>query len=211
MKPSHGGHRPGAGRKSGSGTFGEATRPLRVPQSRVAIVRAYLDACRRGQPNVDLIGTDLFVAANASSIASPADTSFSLPLVGRVAAGRPILSDAHIEREVIVDRYLFRPRPHFLLRVEGDSMRDVGILDSDLIAVHRTPTAEDGQIVIARIEDEITVKRLRRTSTRIRLLSANPDYPPIEVDPESETFAIEGVYVGALRMSMPRTSTPRGR
>ena len=90
-------------------------------------------------------------------------------------------------------------------------MRDVGILDRDLIAVHRTPTAEDGQIVIARIEDEITVKRLRRTSTRIRLLSANPDYPPIEVDPESDIFAIEGVYVGALRMSMPRTSTPRGR
>jgi SOS regulatory protein LexA len=199
VKPSHGGRRSGAGRKAGSGSFGEATRPLRIPQSRVAIVRTYLDACRQGH-----LDSELFIAANAPEASGVTDTNLSLPLVGRVAAGRPILSDAHIERVISVDRHLFRPRAHFLLRVQGDSMRDAGILDRDLIAVHRTPSAEDGQIVVARIEDEITVKRLRRTPTRIRLMSANPDYAPIDVDPERDTFAIEGVYVGVLRVGAPR-------
>lgn len=124
-----------------------------------------------------------------------------LPLVGRVAAGRPILSDAHIERHVAIDPALFRPRAHFLLRVQGDSMIDAAILDGDLIAVHRTPEALNGQIVVARIEDEITVKRFRQRGERIQLLAENPAYAPIEIDPASgDSFAIEGLFVGVLRL-----------
>lgn len=124
----------------------------------------------------------------------------SLPLVGRVAAGAPILSDAHITGHYSVDRALFRPRPHFLLRVEGDSMREAGILDGDLIAVHRTPVADPGRIVVARLDDEITVKRLQRQrNSHYVLLPANPDYAPIEVDPARHAFAVEGLYVGVIR------------
>lgn len=123
-----------------------------------------------------------------------------LPLLGRVAAGAPIDADAHVEREINLDRHLFRPRPDFLLRVEGMSMRDAGILDRDLIAVHRTTDARDGQIVVARIEGEITVKEFRRTRSRITLLPANPDFDPIEVDPHANDFAIEGLYVGVIRL-----------
>lgn len=124
----------------------------------------------------------------------------NLPLVGRVAAGAPILSDAHIAGRYSIDRALFRPRPHFLLRVEGESMRDAGILDGDLIAVHRTPVAEPGQIVVARLDDEITVKRLQRLKNgHYALLPANPDYAPIPVDPDRQAFAIEGLHVGVIR------------
>jgi repressor LexA len=123
-----------------------------------------------------------------------------LPLVGRVAAGVPILSDANIEARYAIDAALFRPRADFLLRVVGLSMRDAGILDGDLIAVHRTPSADDGRIVVARLDDEITVKRLRRERDRLLLLSENPDFAPIEVDPRrTNAFAIEGLYVGVIR------------
>lgn len=122
-----------------------------------------------------------------------------LPLVGRVAAGAPILSEGHIEARYAIDPHLFRPRPHYLLRVQGDSMIDVGIADRDLIAVHRTPTALDGQIVVARIDDEITVKRLRYGDGRLRLIAENPAYAPIEVDAARTDFAIEGLYVGVIR------------
>jgi repressor LexA len=122
-----------------------------------------------------------------------------LPLVGRVAAGAPILSEGHIEARYAIDPALFRPRPDFLLRVEGESMIDAGILDGDLIAVHRTPVAEDGQVVVVRLEGEITVKRLRRLPARILLLPANPAYAPIEVPSDTTDFAIEGLYVGAIR------------
>lgn len=121
-----------------------------------------------------------------------------LPLIGRVAAGQPILAAANIEQHFRVDTRLFRPRADYLLRVLGESMRDVGILDGDLIAVHRTAIAEDGQIVVARLDDEVTVKRLQNRGKRIRLLPANPDFAPIEVDP-AQDFAIEGLYVGLLR------------
>ena len=131
-----------------------------------------------------------------SSRAKPA----GLPLIGRVAAGRPILAEAHIERHVAVDARLFRPRAHFLLRVTGDSMQGAGILDGDLVAVHRTPEARDGQIVVARIEDEVTVKRLRIRRRRLQLHAENPAYAPIEVDPRRTAFAIEGLYVGVIRV-----------
>ncbi len=128
------------------------------------------------------------------------DDLVSLPLIGRVAAGAPILSDAHIADRYTVDSRLFRPRAHFLLKVEGDSMRDAGILDGDLIAVHRTPVADAGQIVVARLDDEITVKRLQRDRQgHWRLLPANPDYEPIEIDPQRHEFAIEGLHVGVIR------------
>ncbi len=122
-----------------------------------------------------------------------------LPLVGRVAAGSPIMSEGNIEARFAIDPALFRPRADYLLRVQGESMRKAGIRDGDLIAVHRTPEARDGQIVVARIEDEITVKRLRTEAERIVLLPENPDFQAIVVDPRSGSFAIEGLYVGAIR------------
>ena len=124
----------------------------------------------------------------------------SLPLVGRVAAGSPIMSEGNIESTYRVDPSLFRPRADFLLRVVGLSMRDAGIIDGDLLAVHRTPTAHDGQIVVARLDDEITVKRLKHHRGQLLLLPENPDFDPIEVDPQRvDSFAIEGLYVGIIR------------
>jgi len=122
-----------------------------------------------------------------------------LPLVGRVAAGAPILSEGHIEAEFAIDPALFRPHPHFLLRVEGDSMIDAGIHSGDLIAVHRSPVAEHGQIVVARLEGEITVKRLHKAAGTLRLVAANPAYAPIDLPPDASDFAIEGLYVGVIR------------
>jgi len=128
----------------------------------------------------------------------PAATS--LPLVGRVAAGSPIMSEGNIEANYAVDPALFRPRADFLLRVVGLSMRDIGIVDGDLVAVHRAQTAHDGSIVIARLDDEITVKRLKHDGQRLLLLPENPDFEPIEVDPRRvDNFAIEGIYVGLIR------------
>lgn len=124
-----------------------------------------------------------------------------LPLVGRVAAGSPILAAEHIEEHVEVSPGLFKPRADFFLRVHGDSMVDAGILDGDLLAVHSTPEARNGQIVVARIEDEVTVKRLQSTRSRhlLKLLPENPDHEPIEVDLREQSFAIEGLGVGILR------------
>ncbi|MCU0935120.1 MAG: transcriptional repressor LexA [Gammaproteobacteria bacterium] len=122
-----------------------------------------------------------------------------LPVVGRVAAGSPILAQEHIEARYPLDPGLFRPRADYLLRVRGMSMRDAGILDGDLLAVHRTPDAEDGRVVVARLEDEVTVKRLRREGNRVWLLPANPDFTPFEVDLERQPLVIEGVGVGLIR------------
>ena len=122
-----------------------------------------------------------------------------LPLVGRVAAGSPILAEENIESQLEVDPALFHPRADYLLRVVGMSMRDAGILDGDLLAVHKTATANDGQIVVARLDDEVTVKRLKHERDRLLLLPENPDFAPIEVDPRRHAFAIEGRYVGIIR------------
>jgi repressor LexA len=126
-----------------------------------------------------------------------------LPVLGRVAAGTPIgaggeFADADIERHLLLDRAMFFPTPDYLLKVQGDSMVDDGIFDGDLIAVHRTPVAENGQIVVARVDGEITVKRFQRDSRRITLLPRNPDYAPIIVPPDAD-FAIEGLYCGLVR------------
>jgi repressor LexA len=130
---------------------------------------------------------------------SRAPAATSLPLVGRVAAGSPILAAENIEAHHDVDAGMFRPRADYLLRVVGLSMQGAGILDGDLIAVHRTGSADHGRIVVARIDDEVTVKTLEHRSGRVRLLPANPDFAPIEVDPERHAFAIEGLYVGLIR------------
>ena len=139
---------------------------------------------------------------------SRAPVSTQLPLVGRVAAGSPILAAENIEAHHDVDPGLFRPRADYLLRVVGLSMRDAGILDGDLIAVHRSDTADHGRIVVARIDDEVTVKQLERHNGRVRLLPANPDFAPIDIDPRRHAFAIEGLYVGLIR-SAPDTRTIR--
>ncbi|MDH5824234.1 transcriptional repressor LexA [Luteimonas sp. RD2P54] len=126
------------------------------------------------------------------------ETALRLPVLGRVAAGAPIGADAGTDDYVVLDRVLFSPAPDYLLKVKGDSMRDEGIFDGDLIGVHRTPEARSGQIVVARIGEEITVKLLRLGKDRIRLLPRNPDYAPIEVLPDQD-FAIEGLYCGLVR------------
>jgi repressor LexA len=129
-----------------------------------------------------------------------------LPLVGRVAAGSPILAAENIEAHHGIDAGMFHPRADYLLRVVGLSMRDAGILDADLIAVHRSDSAEHGRIVVARIDEEVTVKTLERRNGRVRLLPANADFAPIEIDPHRHAFAIEGLYVGLIR---PTHSTHR--
>ena len=126
-----------------------------------------------------------------------ADT-LRLPLVGRVAAGQPILAGDRIERHLKIDRWLFSPRPDFLLRVQGDSMIDDGILDGDLVAGKATPQALHGQIVIARVDGGITIKRLWQHNGQVRLLPRNARHLPIDPSPW-EDFAIEGIYCGLLR------------
>ncbi|HET8818744.1 MAG TPA: transcriptional repressor LexA [Xanthomonadaceae bacterium] len=123
-----------------------------------------------------------------------------LPVLGRVAAGAPIGSGAGAVAEdyVLLDRVFFSPSPDYLLKVKGDSMREEGIFDGDLIGVHRTADARSGQIVVARVDDEITVKLLKLGADRVRLLPRNPDYAPIEVGPDQD-FAIEGLYCGLVR------------
>ena len=131
------------------------------------------------------------------------DDVLQLPVLGQVAAGVPIGADIGSDQVVLMDRTFFSPAPDYLLKVKGDSMRDEGIFDGDLIGVHRTSDARNGQVVIARIDDEITVKLLKigqgpLGNRTIRLLPRNPDYAPIEVQP-GQDFAIEGLYCGLVR------------
>jgi repressor LexA len=122
-----------------------------------------------------------------------------LPVIGRVAAGAPILAEENVQGRYQLDPNLFTPRADYLLRVRGMSMRDAGILEGDLIAVHKTPEARSGQIVIARLGDEVTVKRLRRRGNAVQLEAENPEFKPIDVDLRSETLVIEGIAVGVIR------------
>jgi repressor LexA len=123
----------------------------------------------------------------------------TLPLVGRVAAGHPILAAEHIEGRYRIDPTLFSPSADYLLRVRGASMQDAGILDGDLLAVHKTAEARSGQVVVARLGDEVTVKRLKRRGREIVLLPQNAAFAPIEVDPSRTPFSIEGIGVGLVR------------
>ena len=122
-----------------------------------------------------------------------------LPVVGRVAAGSPILAEEHVQGRYQVDPNLFTPRADYLLRVRGMSMRDAGILEGDLLAVHRTQEARTGQIVVARLADEVTVKRYRRRGHTVELEAENPEFAPIEVDLRRDALTIEGVAVGIIR------------
>jgi repressor LexA len=142
--------------------------------------------------------------------AQPGDTLLAngnggtLPLLGRIAAGSPILAASNIEDYVKVDPALFKPRASFMLRVRGDSMKDADILDRDLLAVHQTAQVRNGQIVVARIDDEATVKYYRRQGHSVRLEPANPDYKPIEVDLKKQELVIEGLAVGVVRTGLQR-------
>jgi repressor LexA len=122
-----------------------------------------------------------------------------LPLVGRESAGSPILAEEHIETHYKLDPALFNPKPHYLLRVQGMSMKNAGILDGDLVAVHRTPEVRSRQIVVARVDDEVTIKRYRQNGSIVWLLPENEDFEPIQVNLSEQTMVIEGVVVGVIR------------
>ena len=129
----------------------------------------------------------------------PALMQLTLPLIGRVAAGSPILAEEHVSATYQVDPSLFTVRPDYLLKVRGMSMRDAGIMDGDLLAVKKTDSARDGQIVVARLDDDVTVKRFRRNGSSIELLPENPDFDVIRLEPGKHEFALEGLAVGLLR------------
>ncbi|MBO9332302.1 repressor LexA [Achromobacter sp. HZ01] len=133
-----------------------------------------------------------------ASLPMPALAQLLLPLVGRVAAGSPILAAEHVEREVGVDPNLFAQAPDYLLKVRGMSMRDAGILEGDLLAVKKASEARNGQIVVARLGDDVTVKRLQRQNGHIELLPENPDFQTIVVGADQD-FALEGIAVGLIR------------
>jgi repressor LexA len=122
-----------------------------------------------------------------------------LPLIGRVAAGEPILAEEHIEGHYKVDPSLFKPSADFLLRVNGMSMKDIGILDGDLLAVHRTTDVHNGQVVVARVDEDVTVKRLEKKGRQVLLHAENDDFSPIKVDLATQPFNIEGIAVGVIR------------
>jgi len=135
------------------------------------------------------------------SLPIPGLAQLTLPLIGRVAAGSPILAQEHVDQTYTVEGSLFAHKPDYLLKVRGMSMRDVGIMDGDLLAVQATREARSGQIIVARLGDDVTVKRLKRTGSAIELLPENPDYPVIRVAP-GEPFEIEGLAVGLIRNTM---------
>jgi len=148
-------------------------------------------------------GIRLLPAATQTAAEAP---TLLLPLYGRVAAGVPTLAQSNIEETIAIDRALFHPGADFLLRVHGQSMRDAGIAHRDILAVHRTPQATDGQIVVARLGDEATVKYYRRRGPLLRLEPANPEFAPLEVDLRREACEIEGIVVGIVRTELPRRS-----
>ena len=132
----------------------------------------------------------------------PSLSQLTLPLVGRVAAGSPILAQEHVDQTYAVEASMFPRKPDYLLRVRGMSMRDAGILDGDLLAVQKAKEAKNGQIVVARVGDDVTVKRFRRTRTTIELLPENPDFEPIVVPFGDVDFELEGIAVGLVRNNM---------
>lgn len=128
------------------------------------------------------------------------DEETGLPLIGKVAAGAPILAAEHVQERLAVDPAMFHPAADFLLRVQGDSMQDIGILDGDLLAVHRTAEARNGQVVVARVgDDEVTVKRLQQRGHLVELIAENANYAPIRVDLTQTSLSIEGLAVGVIR------------
>ena len=132
----------------------------------------------------------------------PSLSQLTLPLVGRVAAGSPILAQEHVDQTYVVEASLFPRQPDYLLKVRGMSMRDAGIMDGDLLAVQKASDAKNGQIVVARLGDEVTVKRFRRHRGTVELIPENPDFRTIVVEPGTEDFVLEGIAVGLIRNTM---------
>lgn len=122
-----------------------------------------------------------------------------LPLIGQVAAGEPILAQEHVETHYQLDPTMFKPQADFLLRVNGESMKDIGIMDGDLLAVHKTQDVHDGQVIVARVDDDVTVKRLERKGSTVLLHAENEEFAPIKVDLTSQHLTIEGLAVGIIR------------
>jgi repressor LexA len=176
-----------------AGAFG--FRQTRAAQKHLQAIAAkgYLTLLPGKARGIRLAGADRGIRRSRQG-----DASLSLPVLGRVAAGAPIGADAGVQRVLAFDPALFSPRPDYLLRVQGDSMRDEGILDGDLVAVKRTGDARDGQVVVARLDGELTIKRLQVRDRGIRLVPRNPEYAPIEVE-TGQDFAIEGVFCGLVR------------
>ncbi|MCE0493523.1 transcriptional repressor LexA [Vibrio salinus] len=134
------------------------------------------------------------------SVSDPVgDEESGLPLIGQVAAGEPILAQEHVETHYQVDPTMFKPQADFLLRVHGESMKDIGIMDGDLLAVHKTQDVRDGQVVVARVEDDVTVKRIERKGEKVLLHAENEEFSPIEVDLTYQQLTIEGLAVGIIR------------
>ncbi|MBU2869520.1 transcriptional repressor LexA [Colwellia sp. E2M01] len=127
------------------------------------------------------------------------EEELGLPLIGRVAAGEPILAEEHVEDHYKMDGSLFHPVANYLLRVHGESMKDIGIMDGDLLAVHQTTDVRNGQVVVARVEEDVTVKRYKREGNIVYLHAENEDFSPIKVDLTSQAFNIEGIAVGIVR------------
>ena len=146
-----------------------------------------------------LSGASRGIKVNEARSTSRPGRLMDLPVIGRVAAGSPILAEEHVQGRYQVDPNLFTPRADYLLKVKGLSMRDIGILDGDLLAVHKTADARTGQVVVARIGDEVTVKRLRKRGHSVQLVAENPDFEPIDLDLRTDELAIEGIAVGVIR------------
>lgn len=127
------------------------------------------------------------------------NVDLGIPLIGQVAAGEPILAQEHVESHYQVDPSMFKPQADFLLRVNGESMKNIGIMDGDLLAVHKTQDVRDGQVVVARVDDDVTVKRLERKGSMVFLHAENEEFSPIEVDLTSQSLSIEGLAVGVIR------------
>lgn len=194
--------------------IGERIESEGMPPSQAEIARAFgFSGVRAAQYHLDALeaagaiervpgrARGIRVRASATHTRPAPDLSsdaLRLPVLGQVAAGAPIGADIGSDDYLVLDRVLFSPSPDYLLKVKGDSMRDEGIFEGDLIGVHRTRDARSGQIVVARVDDAITVKLLKIGKDRIRLMPRNPDYAPIEVLPDQD-FAIEGLYCGLVR------------
>ncbi|MFJ3058390.1 transcriptional repressor LexA [Herbaspirillum sp. NPDC087042] len=144
-------------------------------------------------------GTGATMAGRQMALPHPTLMQLSLPLIGRVAAGSPILAQEHVEKTYQVDPAMFSGKPDYLLKVRGMSMRDAGILDGDLLAVRKTDQVRNGQIVVARLADDVTVKRYQKSGAVITLFPENPEFEPIIVKPDEDQFALEGLAVGLLR------------
>jgi repressor LexA len=179
----------------------EAIENTGMPPTRAEIARAMgyssPNAAEEHLRTLERKGAIEILKGSARGIRIKEDSG--IPLIGRVAAGSPLLAEEHVQGRYQIDAALFRPKADYLLKVSGMSMRDAGILDGDLLAVHRASEARNGQVVVARLHDEVTVKRLNRRGSIIELLPENPDFEPILVDTRRELFALEGIGVGVIR------------